>query len=267
MTADMTVLPSLDHLPGRTGMRQVVRAEWFKLRSLRSTTWTLLATVLGSLGVTVLATNSVQRHGPSMGFDPTNHSLTGLALGSLTIGVLGVLAITAEYSSSTIRSTLAATPRRPVLFGAKAIVVGLVSLVVGEVLTFACFAIGQGVLSGRAPTASLSDPGVLRALVLTGAYLALLGLFGLGLGVIIRHTAGAIATYVGVIFLIPIFLQPLSSSGNPGRFAPEQMLANSVAAVVPQSGQVTAPIACLLMVAYCAVVLAAAMMLLRARDA
>lgn len=263
----MTVLPSLDHLPGRTGMRQVVRAEWFKLRSLRSTTWTLLATVLGSLGVTVLATNSVQRHGPSVGFDPTNHSLTGLALGSLTIGVLGVLAITAEYSSGTIRSTLAATPRRPVLFGAKAIVVGLVSLVVGEVLTFACFAIGQGVLSGRAPTASLSDPGVVRALVLTGAYLALLGLFGLGLGVIIRHTAGAIATYVGVIFLIPIFLQPLSSSGNPGRFAPEQMLANSVAAVVPQSGQVTAPIACLLMVAYCAVVLAAAMMLLRARDA
>jgi ABC-2 type transport system permease protein len=263
----MTVLPSLDHLPGRTGMRQVVRAEWFKLRSLRSTTWTLLATVLGSLGVTVLATNSVQRHGPSMGFDPTNHSLTGLALGSLTIGVLGVLAITAEYSSGTIRSTLAATPRRPVLFGAKAIVVGLVSLVVGEVLTFACFAIGQGVLSGRAPTASLSDPGVLRALVLTGAYLALLGLFGLGLGVIIRHTAGAIATYVGVIFLVPIFLQPLSSSGNPGRFAPEQMLANSVAAVVPQSGQVSAPLACLLMVAYCAVVLAAAMMLLRARDA
>jgi ABC-2 type transport system permease protein len=263
----MTVLPSLDHLPGRTGMRQVVRAEWFKLRSLRSTTWTLLATVLGSLGVTVLATNSVQRHGPSMGFDPTNHSLTGLALGSLTIGVLGVLAITAEYSSGTIRSTLAATPRRPVLFGAKAIVVGLVSLVVGEVLTFACFAIGQGVLSGRAPTASLSDPGVLRALVLTGAYLALLGLFGLGLGVIIRHTAGAIATYVGVIFLIPIFLQPLSSSGNPGRFAPEQMLANSVAAVVPQSGQVSAPLACLLMVAYCAVVLSAAMMLLRARDA
>jgi ABC-2 type transport system permease protein len=263
----MTVLPSLDHLPGRTGIRQVVRAEWFKLRSLRSTTWTLLATVLGSLAVTVLATSSVQRHGASMGFDPTNHSLTGLALGSLTIGVLGVLAITAEYSSGTIRSTLAATPRRPVLFGAKAIVVGLVSLVVGEVLTFACFAIGQGLLSGRAPTASLSDPGVLRALVLTGAYLALLGLFGLGLGVIIRHTAGAIATYVGVIFLIPIFLQPLSSSGNPGRFAPEQMLANSVAAVVPQSGQVSAPLGCLLMVAYCAVVLAVAMMLLRARDA
>ena len=264
----MTVLPSLDHLPGRTGIRQVVRAEWFKLRSLRSTTWTLLATVVGSLAVTVLATNSVQhRHGVSMGFDPTNQSLTGLALGSLAIGVLGVLAITAEYSSGTIRSTLAATPRRPVLLGAKAIVIGLVSLVVGEVLTFACFAIGQGVLSGRAPTASLGDPGVLRALVLTGAYLALLGLFGLALGVIIRHTAGAIATYVGVIFLIPIFLQPLSSSGNPGRFAPEQMLANSVAAVVPQSGQVTAPLACLLMVAYCAVVLAAAMMLLRARDA
>jgi ABC-2 type transport system permease protein len=263
----MTALPPLDHLSGRTGIHQVVRAEWFKLRSLRSTTWTLLATVLGSLAVTVLATSSVQRHGASMGFDPTNHSLTGLALGSLTIGVLGVLAITAEYSSGTIRSTLAATPRRPVLFGAKAIVVGLVSLVVGEVLTFACFAIGQGLLSGRAPTASLSDPGVLRALVLTGAYLALLGLFGLGLGVIIRHTAGAIATYVGVIFLIPIFLQPLSSSGNPGRFAPEQMLANSVAAVVPQSGQVTAPLACLLMVAYCAVVLAAALTLLRARDA
>ena len=264
----MTINPAVDHVPARYGAPQVVRAELSKLRSLRSTTWTLLATVVGSLIVSVLATNGVEhRGGEAFRFDPTNQSLSGLALGSLAIGVLGVLAITGEYSSGTIRSSLAATPRRPLLLGAKAIVIGSVTLVVGEVLTFACFLIGQSILSGHAPTASLGQPGVLRALVLTGAYLALLGLFGLGLGVIIRHTVGAIAAFVGVIFLLPVLLQPLSAHGHPGRFAPEEILSNSVAAVVPQSGQLTSTVGFLLMIVYCAVVLGIATMLLIGRDA
>jgi ABC-2 type transport system permease protein len=252
------------------GIRQSVRSEVTKLASVRSTTWTLLATVVGTLAVTVLATKGIHHQGGGRhdsGFDPTNQSLSGIALGQLTIGVLGVLMITGEYGSGTIRSSLAATPRRPLLLGAKTLVIGAVSLVVGEILAFACFFLGQAMLSGQAPVATIGQPGVVRALLLTGAYLALLGMFGLGLGVIIRHSAGAIAAFVGTTLLLPVLLQPLAAHGNPARFTPEQILANSVAAVVRQSGQLSPTVGFLLMVGYCAVALAVGALLLLRRDA
>jgi ABC-2 type transport system permease protein len=265
----MTDALSLEAPGRRYGMLQVLRAEASKLRSLRSTTWTLLITVVGTLLVTVLAASSIHRHGQGSfrGFDPTNQSLTGLALGSLAIGILGVLMISGEYGSGTIRSSLAAAPRRPLLLGAKVIVIASVSLVVGEILTFACFFTGRTILSGNAPVASIGQPGVLRALVLSGVFLALLGMFGLGIGTIIRHTAGAIGAFVGVVFLLPILLQSLSAHGNPARFAPEEILANSVAAVVPQSGQVSPTVGMVLMGLYCVVILGTGMFLLIRRDA
>jgi hypothetical protein len=258
------------HVPSAGyGVRQAVRAELTKLGSIRSTGRTLFATVVGTFLVTVLATSSFQHHGRGLlhGFDATNQSLTGLALGSLTIGVLGVLMITGEYSSGTIRSSLAATPRRPLFLGAKVAVIGAISLVVGEILTFSCFFTGRAILSGRAPVATLGQPGVLRALLLSGAFLALLGMFGLGLGVIIRDTAGAIAAYVGIIFLVPVVLQSLNAHGNPGRFAPESILANSVAAVIRQPDQLSATTGFVFMVLYCALALGIGVALLSRRDA
>jgi ABC-2 type transport system permease protein len=250
------------------GLAQSVRAEVTKLRTIRSTTWTLLATVVGTLVVTVLATNGLHHVGRGADqFDPTNQSLSGIAIGQLTIGLLGVLMITGEYGSGTIRSSLAATPRRPLFVGAKVLVIATVSLLVGEFLTFACFFTGHAILSGNTPVASLGDPGVLRALLLTGGYLALLGMFGLGLGIIIRHTAGAITAFVAAIFLLPLLLQPLHAHGNPGRFTPEAMLANSVAAVVHQSGQLAPVTGFLLMSLYCALALGVGLTLLRRRDA
>jgi ABC-2 type transport system permease protein len=251
------------------GIAQAVRGEVTKLASLRSTTWTLLATVVGTLLVTVLATDGIHRSGRGawQGFDPTNQSLSGLAIGQLTIGLLGILMITGEFGSGTIRSSLAAIPRRRVLLGAKVIVIAGISLVVSEILTFACFFIGRAILSGHAPVASLGQPGVLRALILSGTYLALLGMFGLGLGVIIRHTAGAITAFVGVIFLLPVLLQPLSAHGNPARFTPEHILASSVAAVVPETGSVSPTLGFVLMALYCAAALVGAMIILQRRDA
>jgi ABC-2 type transport system permease protein len=264
----MTTLVSLDHAGSRYGRRQAMRAELSKLRTLRSTTWTLLATVIGSLAISVLASNNTGAHGKVVpGFDPTNQSLSGLTLGSLTIGILGILAITGEYSSGTIRSTLAATPRRPLFIAAKAAVVGLMALVVGEMLTFACFFLGQGIMAGHAPTASLGQSGVLTALVLSGAFLSLLGLIGLALGVIIRHTAGAIGAFVGIIFLLTALLQPLRQHGNPGRYAPEEIFSNSVAAVVHQPGQLGTWAGFLLMVGYCVVAFAVAFACVIRRDA
>ena len=149
---------------------------------------------------------------------------------------------------------------------AKAIVVALVALLLGEVLSFSCFFLGQGIIAGSAaPTASLAHADVLRAVILSGAFLALLALFALGIGFIIRHTAGAIASYVGFTLLLIIVLQPLP--GNLARFAPENLLANSVSSSVAQTGDPSATWAFLLMGAYAAVTLAIGAALLARRDA
>ncbi len=255
-------------LQRQAGLRQAVNAEWTKLTSLRSTTWALLATVVGTLAVCVFSAHSATHHPARwyQGFDPTNQTMAGLALGSLVIGILGILVITGEYGTGTMRSSLAATPQRSVLLSAKVIVVGLLALVLGEVLSFGSYFVGSAVLSsGGAPTATLGQPGVLRAVVESGAYLALVALFGLGLGTIIRHTAGAIAAFVGATLLLPILLQ--HGNGSPGRFAPEVIYANSVAAVVPQPGFLSATLGFLLMSAYTAAVIWLGAVLLRRRDA
>jgi ABC-2 type transport system permease protein len=251
----------------RAGLHQAMRAEWTKLASLRSTRWTLLVTAVGTLLVTYLSTHGALHHprGWYQGFDPTNQSMAGLALASLAIGVLGVLVISGEYGTGTIRSSLAAMPRRGVLLTAKVVVVGLCTLVIGEVLSFAAFFEGQAVLSGGAPTASLGQPGVLRTVALSGAFLALFSLLGLGLGTVIRHTAGAIAVFAGFTMLAPILLHSISES--TAHYAPELIFANSVAAVAPQGEALSVTIGVVVMLAYCAVSLGLGAVLLHRRDA
>jgi hypothetical protein len=252
----------------RAGYRQAVAAEVSKLRTLRSTKWILAITAAGSMLVTWLATRSQLHHSHQwyQGFDPTNQAMAGLSIGSLALGVLGVLAISGEYGSGTMRSTLAAVPRRETLFAAKATVVGALTLVVGEILSFAAFFFGMAIFrSGGAPTASLGQPGVLRAVVLTGAFLSLFALLGLGLGFIIRHTAGAIATFAGVALLAPILLHALA--GDPSKYTPAIIFAQSVSTVVPQYHQVSATIGFTLMVLYCVGALAVGAVLLVKRDA
>jgi ABC-2 type transport system permease protein len=266
----MTTLISLERSSPTKGygLGHAMRAEITKLRTLRSTKITIAALIVGSLLITWLGNRSQDVRGPgAVNFDPTNQALSGLALGSLIIGVLGALAATAEYGSGTIRSSLSATPRRPLFLAAKVSVVGLLSLLLGEVISFACFFVGQATLHGHAPTATLSQSGVLQAVALSGAYLGLLGLFGLGLGVIIRHTAGAISAFVGLTFLVTVILQPLHNHGNPGRYAPVQMLANSVATVMHSPGELAPTTAFLWMVFYTAVALVIAGLALAHRDA
>jgi ABC-2 type transport system permease protein len=218
----------------------VLRSEWTKLRSVRSTTWTLFATVVLTIGIGVLATAteaSRWAHASALDkltFDPTNLSLTGLFLGQLAIGVLGVLAISAEYGSGTIRATLAAVPNRKLMLGAKTAIFGAVALVVGEVVSFGAFLVGQAILTGSTPHAALGDPGVLRAVVGGGLFLAVLGLLGLGLGTIIRHTAGAITAFVGLVLVLPLIVQalPTSISHAVGKFLPAN-IGNAMTTVVP----------------------------------
>jgi ABC-2 type transport system permease protein len=196
----------------------VVRSEWTKARTVRSTMWTLIAaTVLGiGLGALISAVAAHHYVKDSLSdkalWDPTSISGSGLGIAQLAIAVLGVLLITSEYSTRAIGSSLAAVPRRERFLAAKAIVlVGLV-FVVTEVIAFVAFFAGQALISGHAPTANLGDPGVLRALIGSGLYAAALGLLGMALGTILRHAAGAIAVIVAVLFVLPGIAAALPAS-------------------------------------------------------
>jgi ABC-type transport system involved in multi-copper enzyme maturation permease subunit len=252
----------------RYGLRQIISSEAIKITTLRSSVWALLITAAGMLGVTAIATNSVLHKSAQwyQGFDPTNQSLTGTFIGVLTMGVFGALVVTGEYASGTIRTSLSATPHRLLFLAGKALVAAAGMLAVAETLTFGCFYLGQSILSGGgAPHASFGQPGVARAVIMSGAFLALFGLLGMGLGVIVRSTAGAISTYVGVTFLLPLVLHQLS--GQPSKYAPVQILSNSVSSTVTNFGQVSPVVGLLLMILYVAAAFAAGAALFRLRDA
>jgi ABC-type transport system involved in multi-copper enzyme maturation permease subunit len=204
--------------PGRYGISGLMRAEWTKLRTVRSTIWTLALTVVLGIGISALATAETRAHWATMslanrsGFDPASTSLIGVFLGQFTLGVLGVLAMSGEYGSGTIRATFSAAPRRPLALGAKAAVFGLLALVVAEVVAFASFLLGQALLTAPATHATLGTPGALRQVVGSGLYLCVIGLLGLGLATIIRHTAGAISAFVGILLVLPIIVAALPAS-------------------------------------------------------
>jgi len=270
MTVSATATATIP--PGRYRLVHVMRSEWTKLRSVRSVRWVLAAMVAGTvaLGVTDCLVESSSWASMTAAsrarFDPANISLAGLAFAPLAAGIAGVLVMSGEYGSGLIRSTLAAVPRRRLLLAAKAAVLTAVTLVLGEAAVFASFLAGQAVLAGRAPHATLAQPGALRAVALSGAYLALLALLGLGLGAAIRRSAGAVAAYAGLVLVLPYVL--LALPGNPARFAPETMLASSVAAVRPQPHYLPPGWEGLaLMAVYAAAALAAGGWLLSRRDA
>jgi ABC-2 type transport system permease protein len=202
---------------GVTQLR-VARSEWTKLRSVRSTRWSLLASLLLIIGIGILACVVFESRWPHLDvreklrFHPLTANLAGVNFAQLAIGVLGVLVITAEYSTGMIRSTFAAVPKRlPVLWG-KAMVFGAVAFVVSLPAVFIVFVAGQAILSGQHINIGLSHPGVIRSLFGAALFLTVMGLFGLGLGAIIRNTAGAIAALAGIVFVLPPIISLLPSS-------------------------------------------------------
>jgi ABC-2 type transport system permease protein len=255
------------------GFRSVARMEWLKLRSVRSTAWVTLVFAAGLIGLAVLV--MAHQHWATMSpadrasFDPTNDSYAGLAIGQLAFGVLGALVITTEFSSGMIRATLAAVPGRRLLLAAKAAVLGAVTLAIGEVFAFAAFAVGQMALHAPAPHASLSQPGVLRAVLMAGAYPALIALIALGLGAVIRHTAGAISAVVGVLFVLPLILVPLGTSiqNSVGPFLPMLIAENSLTAVKPVAHSLSPWVGLGMLALYAAAALAAGIWALARRDA
>jgi ABC-type transport system involved in multi-copper enzyme maturation permease subunit len=215
---------------GRYGFGDVARMEWIKLRTLRSTTWVLGIGMAATVGLGAVAGYNTR----SVTSDPTSNVLSGIILGQVIMGVLGVLVMTSEYSSGLIRVTLAAVPRRPLVLSAKALVFGAVCLLLGEVTVFASFLAGIAALRPSVPHPALTQGPVLRAVAMTGIYLALVGLTGLGIGAIVRHSAAAAATVVGGLFVLPLIVG--AASHAVGKFMPELIAGNSLSAVKPVQG-------------------------------
>ena len=242
-TAPGLQLSPLPPATGRAGLAGALRSEFTKLRSVRSTYWTIAALFVVSVGIAAIAgaaitANLHQNLANKAGMDATQASLGGFfELGQLVIAVLGALAITSEYSTGMIRTSLTAMPRRGTVYAGKLIVFTTVTLIVSLITSFVSFFVGQALMSGTGVGASLFhsitvpmgviqtptsttfvgtiviSPGtVLTAIVGTALFVTSVALIAFGLGAIIRHTAGAITSVIGLMFVIPIIVQLLPNT-------------------------------------------------------
>ena len=264
--AHVPSVPRLAH-EGRVTQARVALSEWTKLRSVRSTRYSLIAAVLFTIGLAALACAVVSHHYPSMSlqdradFHPLEVNLVGVQLAQLAIGILGILVITAEYSTGMIRASMTAVPKRLPVLWAKALVYALVTAALMIPAVLIAFFIGQAILSRHHINAAFSDPGVARAL-----YLTVVGLFGLGLGAIVRNTAGGIATFVAIMFVLPPLMNVLPASWNDAA-SPYLPLAAGEAIMSVTSGNHLSPwVGLLLFCGYAAAALAVAAVLLVRRD-
>jgi ABC-2 type transport system permease protein len=254
--------------------RDALASEWIKLRSVRSTYLILLIAAVAAVSIGYLVTHSDATHWASMSasaraaFDPVGDSFSGLGIAQLAFGALGVLAISSEYTTGLIRTTFASVPRRRAVIAAKAAVVGVVSLVAGELIAFATFFIGQQALSAQHLNVALAHPGALRGVLAAGFYLAVMAWAGLGLGAVIRHTAGAITAMTGVVFLLPTIVGALPAPWNTdiGRFT-VNLAAQQTIAQHPHPGYFSAGPSFLVVAGYAAAAIAAAAFMITRRDA
>jgi ABC-type transport system involved in multi-copper enzyme maturation permease subunit len=207
-----SVAPDLPRSAGRVTLAGALRSEFTKIRSVRSTYWTLLAMFVVVVGFGALASAGAAHgpHGPY--FDPSRQSLAGLYIGQLIIGVLGVLVISSEYSTGMIRTTLTTNPHRGVMIAAKGIVFTVVALVTSLVTAFAAFFLGQALMSSDHISTTIGSPNVLRAVIGGALFLTACGVLAFGLGLLIRHSAGGIGAVVGLLFVVTILVNFLPQS-------------------------------------------------------
>jgi ABC-type transport system involved in multi-copper enzyme maturation permease subunit len=205
--------------PGaRVTQPRVLASEWIKFRSLRSSYVTLAATILTLVGLGLVFCAVIGSRFSQLSpaekatFDPAATSLKGLYLAQLLIGVLGVLVASGEYNTGMIRASLSAVPRRLPVLWAKLGVFAAVTFVATTIGAFVAFFAGQALLSGQHAQTTLGTPGSLRAVVGTGLYLTAVGMLGVALGWILRHSAGAIATMFGVLLVLPVLGDSLPPS-------------------------------------------------------
>lgn len=274
MTTTLGPAPVAARYPGmKVTQVRVIKSEWTKFRSLRSTNITLLVSVVLTVGLGALICAVTAAHwlhadpGEHAHFNATDRSLSGLNISQLAVGVLGVLLITGEYATGMIRASLTVVPKRlPVLWAKLAVftvVVGIVSIA----SSFAAFFAGQAFLSGRHIQATLSSPHAVRMIIGGGVYLLLVGIIGMSLGTIVRNTAAAISSLVALFFVIPpvMDLLPQSWANDIGPYLPPN--AGTAFWGHPDGAHLSALNGFLVLCAWAAVAVAAAAVRLTTHDA
>ena len=265
-------------LTWRTALLRTVRSEFTKLRSVRSTYWITFVLVLASVAWCVAYCLGTVHQWPHMsaqdrsGFDATQNSILGLALlGQLIIVVFGALMITSEYSTGLVRTSLTVMPRRGTLYAAKAAVFAAVSLVVVFVASFGTFFLGRVLLGSTHVAMSLSQPGVLRSLIVTALFVEACGLIAFGIGAVVRNTAAALTLAFGFLILLPqltrtlpVFLHNDLIRWVPGGDAINSMTA-TIGGPIPHTFSAWGELA--VIVGYAAILLTAGAVLFSRRDA
>jgi ABC-2 type transport system permease protein len=272
-----TATPSTASVPtakGKVTQLRVLNSEWIKLRTLRSTPITLAVAFAIMVGLGTLITyvhaSHPDHHGHTELINGAELSLAMYRLAQLAIGVLGVLVISGEYSTGMIRASLSAVPKRlPVLWAKAAVFAGSV-LVLMTAASVIAFYIGQAILSSypAGGAVKMSDPGVARVVFGTALYLTVVGLLGVALGALIRNAAGAIAILFGVLLVLPALSDLLPASWAPHvvPYLPSEA-GGALLNVVPDPTAMAPWNGFALMVGYAVVLLAAAAVMLKRRDA
>jgi ABC-type transport system involved in multi-copper enzyme maturation permease subunit len=222
-TADETPIGrfgGLSPLPpasGRAGFGGALRSEWTKISSVKSTVWALTAAIVIGVGISILgnwgqASHTTDSAAELAQKDLVQRTMFGIILGQLVMVVFGAVAVTSEYATGMIRTSLTAQPRRGNVFFAKLVVVALVAFVVGEIISFASFLIGAPFWTAKGVSLSLGTHGALQAVIGGGLYLAGAALLAFGLGAALRHTAGAITLGVALLFVVNIITNFMPNS-------------------------------------------------------
>ncbi len=200
----------------------VIHSEWTKLRTVRSTYWSAIAAVVIAVGLGALVCLGNSTGNATQPSDPAGTSLAGMFLAQVAFAIVGVLAMSAEYSTGMIRTTVAAVPQRGYVLAGKAIVLGVSAFVLATATAFVSFFLGQWILSRRNYDIGLGAPGVLRVIIGAGLYTTVLVLLAMALATILRNTAGTITAVIGIIFVLPIIvaLVPSRWQDDIGRYTP-----------------------------------------------
>lgn len=264
----MAVLDTEPIPPVTTRVADVIASEWTKIRSVRSTFWLLLVAAVTAIGGSALVAIAERSSSQSPIGDPVaSVFLAWLEYPVLAVGILGVLSLTNEYTSGQIRTTFTAVPQRLRVLAAKAIVIGIITLVFGEALAFASFLLSQAILADHHGAISLSHPGVPGELLAAGFCLFAIAMLGLALGAIIRLTAGAVAALPALIYL-PLVVLSLPHPWNDtiGKFT-LLMASYQLVSEYSHTGLLSPPLSLAVVIAWPAIGLLTAGILIRKRDA
>ncbi len=273
MNATTPNVPKLE-ATGRVTFPRVLVSEWTKFRSVRSTAWSLGVGMLLTMGFPVLFAFVTSSHWGQMSAQdrasssPLDIALAGVYVAQLAIAVLGVLVISAEYSTGSIRSTFTAVPKRLPVLWAKLLDYAVVSFVLMVPAVLVSFFASQAILSRHdILQVSFTAPGIARCMIGGALYVAMTGIFALALGAIVRNTAGGIATFAGIFFVIPplMNLLPLSWNNAISQYLPSEA-GRQVFALEHTAHTLTPLAGGLVFAGYCAVAIAIAAVLLRRRD-